>query len=169
VAVGTVRFTEAGGGGRRTSRRLAWTGVFAVAISGFAYLAGFAKAVDADLFFGRRARALEEMARTIQDRVPPDQPVSVLEIGIIGYRCRNPIVDRAGIVTPGLAYHNTSLLASMREAWRLHPTDYLVVNPSEFPLVAGSVDVIRVVDGFGYSPLALVRRSRQPAARTASP
>jgi hypothetical protein len=167
VAVGMFRLLAHVVRGKRPNRWLAWTGVFAVAAGSLAYLSTFASASEDDMYFGRRARALGEMGRVIAERVPVNQAISALEIGIVGYHCRNPIVDRAGIVTPGLSYHSSSLGHSMRQAWLLHPTDYLVVIPLEYRMVAGAVDVLKVVDGYGYKPLALVRRSHPvPAEAT---
>lgn len=129
---------------------------------GVAFLLRFPGLHERDLFFGQRAAALEDMARTVERLVPPDAKVSALEIGILGYRTPNPYVDRAGLATPDLFWHDPARRTSLAQSLARHPTDWIVLFEQEYPPLA---DGFREVHRSGpYGPLLLVERRRGTAA-----
>jgi len=72
----------------------------------------------------------------LAEHLPPQVSVGTLEIGIIGYYARLPMVDFAGLLQPEVAlqmqrestYQDTAIWATQQYA-----PDYLVLNPGWFP------------------------------------
>lgn len=138
--------------------RFAWV---AATVLGVVYLAGFRETYAGDDHFGLRRQTMEDLAATVRVRAPPSSAVSALEIGILGYLCPNPIVDRAGLVTPGLLWHDASRRTPFLKTLRIHPTDYLVVTDAEYRLIAKEFEVLRASTAYG--PLLLVGRKGRAA------
>ena len=93
------------------------------------------------------------------ETVPAGEPVSAIEVGLLGYLTPNRIVDRGGIVTPGLVWHAESRRTPIREALELHPTDYLIVPSLFYAEIRAETRVIRVIPGNGYLTVLLVKRN----------
>jgi hypothetical protein len=125
---------------------------------GFAYLMEFDAYHERNFWFGRRARELQHVGELVAKHVPPDRAVSAVEIGIIGYVAPNPLVDRAGIITPGLVSHSAARRTSLRESLRLYPTDYLVLSRFEFRQVRREFRTVGATSGHGYRQLRLAVR-----------
>jgi hypothetical protein len=145
--------------GRRTTP--AWLRAIlpvAVGIIGLVYLFQFASYYERDLWFGKRSRELWYMGELVVKHVPPDRAVSALEIGIVGYLAANPLVDRAGLITPDLFFHSAARRTSLRESMRLYPTDYLILSRPEFRKIRREFRAIGGASGSGYGPLLLAVR-----------
>ena len=171
VILGILRLVCAWAPGRRLPIWFAWTSLAGLALIGFLYLGSFPDKYKSDSFYAPRARALAEMGQLVSKRVPPHEPVSAMEIGIIGYFCRNPIVDRTGIITPGLYYHNSALHTSLFESMRLRPTNYLVAGFLDLPKLKamGRFEVLAVGHSPGYVPLYLLERTGSGTEEGAPP
>ncbi len=75
--------------------------------------------------FGR-LRAYREAGEWLRTHTAADASVAYIEIGVIGYTSRRPVVDLLGLVTPGVlpwvARHD------LPGAFLAHPTDLVVVR-----------------------------------------
>jgi hypothetical protein len=72
----------------------------------------------------------------LQANVPPRASVGALEVGIIGYYARRPMVDFAGLIQPAVAKQLTPTTTyENAAAWAIlhYDPDYLVLNPAWFP------------------------------------
>ncbi len=84
----------------------------------------------------KRLRAYRAAGLWLRENTPPDASVGMLEVGIIGYYARRPVVDFAGLIQPEVAaqmnaastYQDTALWA----VERYHP-DYLLLHDGLFP------------------------------------
>jgi hypothetical protein len=78
-------------------------------------------------------RAVGEWLRA---NTPPEAAVGTLEVGIIGYYSKRPMVDFAGLLQPDIAQQltpETTYQDAARWALRAYHPDYLVLNPAWFP------------------------------------
>jgi hypothetical protein len=168
VVIGLLRLLQGWLPDRHPPAWLAWAAVAGMSALGLWHLGVFPTRYRSDLFYGQRARALAEMGRLVSARTPPEASVSAREVGILGYLCRNPIVDRTGIITPGLNYHHPRLYTSLTRTVQLHPTDYIVVEMIELPEVslAGSFEVLAAGRSPGYVPFFLLARQNDGDAAT---
>jgi len=72
----------------------------------------------------------------LQANVPPRASVGALEVGIIGYYARRPMVDFAGLIQPAVAKQLTPTTTyENAAAWAIlhYDPDYLALNPAWFP------------------------------------
>jgi hypothetical protein len=72
----------------------------------------------------------------LQVNTPPEAGVGALEVGIIGYYARRPMVDFAGLIQPAVASQLTPATTyENAAAWAIlnYDPDYLVLNPMWFP------------------------------------
>ncbi len=93
----------------------------------------------------------------LRENTPPDASVGMLEVGIIGYYARRPVVDFAGLIQPEVAaqmhaessYQDTALWA----VERYHP-DYLLLHDGLFPrleeMTGRFCEVVRRFRGSDY-------------------
>jgi hypothetical protein len=97
----------------------------------------------------------------LQDNTSPQARVAALEVGIIGYYARRPMVDFAGLIQPDIASHlapgSTYEDAALWAVDRYHP-DYLVLPQGVLPRLeqayaAKDCTPIKSFDGkaYGYS------------------
>lgn len=85
-----------------------------------------------------RANIYRDVGLWLRETTAPSSTVGTLEVGIIGYYSRRPMVDFAGLVQPEVAkqmrrdttYQDTALWAIVH-----YTPDYLVLNPDWFPEV----------------------------------
>jgi len=72
----------------------------------------------------------------LEKNTPPDARVGTLEVGIIGYYAKRPIVGFAGLIQPDVAQqmatHSTYADTALWAMDHYRP-DYLVINPKVFP------------------------------------
>ncbi|MEA3308227.1 MAG: hypothetical protein U9Q70_01765 [Chloroflexota bacterium] len=84
----------------------------------------------------QRTHIYQAIGAWLAANTPPDAPVGALEVGIIGYYARRPMVGFAGLIQPDVAaqmqrkttYQDTALWAV--EHYR---PEYLVLSPDWFP------------------------------------
>ena len=74
---------------------------------------------------------------------PAESSVGALEVGIVGYYARRPMVDFAGLIQPAVSEQLTKTATYQDSAqWAIltyHP-DYLLLGPTWFPaLMSGTV------------------------------
>jgi hypothetical protein len=86
-------------------------------------------------FNDRRLAAYREVGQWLDENVPPQESVGALEVGIIGYYARRPMVDFAGLIQPAVSRRLTRE-ATYEDAalWALetyHP-EYLVLHQGLF-------------------------------------
>jgi len=123
---------------------------------GSAFLLRFPELQRRDPWLFNRAASLTDMAAAIRSDVPPGEPISALEIGILGYETPNPYVDRAGLATPGLVWHEARRRTSLEDSLTRHPTDWLVIFESDYQRVAATFREVHRSEPYG--PLLLVKR-----------
>jgi hypothetical protein len=86
----------------------------------------------------RRLLVYREVGQWLADNISPNATVGTLEVGIIGYYARRPIVDFAGLIQPEVAgqlaaqttYDDAALWATRR-----YRPDYLVLQDGSLPLL----------------------------------
>ncbi|GAC1642349.1 MAG: hypothetical protein NVS4B8_11480 [Herpetosiphon sp.] len=79
----------------------------------------------------------------LRDHTPPTARVGTLEVGIIGYYARRPIVDFAGLIQPAVAAQLTPTSSYEYAAiWAMHQyqPDYVIVFLGQFALLAQNLD-----------------------------
>lgn len=90
--------------------------------------------------------------------LPPEASVGTLEVGIIGYYARRPMVDFAGLIQPDVAGHLSRDITYDESAlWAVgrYQPEYLVLHAGYFPnlesnYVAGSCEELATFQGSAY-------------------
>jgi hypothetical protein len=80
-------------------------------------------------------RAYDRLGRWLASNTPAGASVGYLEIGIMGFHARRPIVDPLGLVNPGVAPQVAR--SDLLWAYRTFRPDYIVHNPVFFPGLLG--------------------------------
>jgi len=66
------------------------------------------------------------VGRWLADNTPADSTVASIEIGVIGYISRRPILDTMGLVSPDMARHQLGWVETLAYALNVHQPDYAV-------------------------------------------
>jgi hypothetical protein len=71
-------------------------------------------------------------AKWVNKNLPPDARLAVHDIGAVGFYARNPVIDMAGLITPGVVdfIRDEARLAQYLDSNRV---DYLITFPSFYP------------------------------------
>ena len=78
----------------------------------------------------------QEVGQWLADNTPPNATVGTLEVGIIGYYARRPIVDFAGLIQPDVAGQlaaQTTYDDAALWAMRFYRPDYLAIRDGSLP------------------------------------
>jgi hypothetical protein len=106
----------------------------------------------------QRAAIYRAVGVWLQQKTPPQARIGALEVGIIGYYARRPMVDFAGLIQPEVAAQLTANTtyddAALWAVDRYRPA-YLVLNKGQFPTLqagylAHNCQVIKRFPGQGY-------------------
>jgi hypothetical protein len=106
----------------------------------------------------QRAAIYRAVGVWLQGKTPPQARIGALEVGIIGYYARRPMVDFAGLIQPDVAAQltaNTTYDDAALWAANQYRPDYLVLNNGQFPMLqqgylADNCQVIKRFPGKGY-------------------
>ena len=70
-----------------------------------------------------------QVGQWLATHTEPEDVVASIEIGIIGYESRRPLLDTMGLVSPDMTKHQVGWLETLVYALDAHSPDYLVVLP----------------------------------------
>jgi hypothetical protein len=106
----------------------------------------------------QRAAIYHAVGIWLQKNTPPVARIGSLEVGIIGYYARRPMIDFAGLIQPDVAAQLTADTTYDDAAlWAIdhYRPDYLVLNKGQFPALqagylAQNCEVIKRFPGQGY-------------------
>ncbi len=114
----------------------------------------------------QRAAIYRAVGVWLQEKTPPQARIGALEVGIIGYYARRPMVDFAGLIQPDVAAQlttNTTYDDAALWAANQYRPDYLVLNNGQFPnlqqgYLADNCQILKRFPGkgYGYSGTLLV-------------
>jgi hypothetical protein len=82
--------------------------------------------------------AYTSVGQWLSDNSPADSQVAAIEIGVIGYLSRRPILDTMGLVSPDMTRHQVGWVETIAYALNVHQPDYAVTLPETAwdPIVA---------------------------------
>ena len=122
---------------------VAWTGWTALAFLALLFLAQVRSLEELRVQADQRIRIYRAVGEWLQDNTLDEDRVGALEVGIIGYYARRPMVDFAGLIQPGVAAQlgeQTNYEDAALWAMEHYRPDYLVLQQGTFPrLEAGYV------------------------------
>ena len=106
----------------------------------------------------QRAAIYRAVGVWLQGKTPPQARIGALEVGIIGYYARRPMVDFAGLIQPDIAAQlnvNTTYDDAALWAANQYRPDYLVLNNGQFPMLqqgylADNCQILKRFPGKGY-------------------
>lgn len=120
----------------------------------------------------QRYRIYRAAGEWLRANTPPEAKVGTLEVGIIGYYARRPIIDFAGLIQPEVAKQlrlTSTYEDSARWAIRAYQPEYLVLGPTWFPnlmndslLLACSTQKTFPGGEYGYSGEIIVYQCAWP-------
>jgi hypothetical protein len=104
----------------------------------------------------------------LEANTPPEARIGALEVGLIGYFARRPMVDFAGLIQPAVANQLTPTTTyENAAAWAIleYRPDYVVLNPAWFPTLmqeavfrACSVEQTFAGETYGYPGELMIYR-----------
>jgi hypothetical protein len=106
----------------------------------------------------QRAAIYRAVGVWLQEKTPPQARIGALEVGIIGYYARRPMVDFAGLIQPDVAAQltaNTTYDDAALWAAKQYRPDYLVLNNGQFPMLqqgylTDNCQILKRFPGKGY-------------------
>jgi hypothetical protein len=109
-------------------------------------------------FNDRRLAAYREVGKWLDENIPPQASVGALEVGIIGYYARRPMVDFAGLIQPAVS-RRLSREATYEDAalWALekYRPGYLVLHRGLFARLEEyarqSCQLVQTIPGLRYN------------------
>lgn len=80
-------------------------------------------------------------AKWVNQNIPPDARLAVHDIGALGYYVQNPVVDMAGLITPGVVpfIRDETRLAQYLDS---NSVDYLITLPSFYPQLTSQRELV---------------------------
>ncbi|HEX6862490.1 MAG TPA: hypothetical protein VF414_06740, partial [Thermoanaerobaculia bacterium] len=174
---GLARETAASAAGRRWGRAVAGAGLAAAAVLGIFLVQGALRsALRFYTGFSPPARLVlyRQAAEWLVARSGPEDSVSYVEIGVLGYYSRKPVEDPLGLVTPRVVpYLARNDLAG---GFLTKPTDYVLyhnrsgMNPIvRAPWFPGAYEEVERLRGGPPSRQFLVIYRRRPGAPLPAP
>lgn len=88
-----------------------------------------------------RVETYREIGQWLDTHVPPGASVGLLEVGIIGYYARRPVVDFAGLIQPDVARRFTASTTYQESAaWTIqtYEPEYVLLHQTDFASITAS-------------------------------
>jgi hypothetical protein len=80
--------------------------------------------------WGSRHHRYHAIGQWFAANTTPDASIATIEIGIVGYHSRRPIVDTMGLISPGMTDHQLGWVETLVYALNTYQPDYALVLPN---------------------------------------